>query len=124
MLPYASAGILILKRMKTIQQISKQYNIAKTTLISRIKREKMIVLKSNKSFFITHEQEKILTKPILQQYKGLINKNVSSILVWQCKIDNPDLSVFEISELLSIRENSVENILMNDEIVLASKMNL
>lgn len=110
--------------MKTIQQISKQYNIAKTTLISRIKREKMIVLKSNKSFFITHEQEKILTKPILQQYKGLINKNVSSILVWQCKIDNPDLSVFEISELLSIRENSVENILMNDEIVLASKMNL
>ena len=110
--------------MKTITQITNQYNIAKTTLISRINRSQMVLLKENNTFFITHEQEKILTKPILPQYKGLINKNISSILVWQCKIDNPDLSGFEIAELLCVDKDVVGNILMNDEIVLASKMNL
>lgn len=109
--------------MKTIKQISKEHRIPKTTLAGRIKKNNLQVLKSDGVFLLNREQEKIIIKPIIQQYKGMVNRNLNKSLVWQYKLDNPILSNFEIAKLLCIDIIDVRLILLNNEIVLESNLN-
>jgi hypothetical protein len=110
--------------MKTINQISKEHRIPKTTLIGRIRKNNLKVLKSANVLLLNREQEQIIIKPIQHQYKGMINRNLNRLLVWQYKLDNPLLSAFEIANLLAIDVIDVDVILLNNELILESKINL
>jgi len=109
--------------MKTISQISKEHRIPKTTLSGRVKKNNLQVLKSAGALLLSREQENIIIKPIQKQYKGMVNRNLNKSLVWQYKLDNPILSNFEIAKLLCIDIIDVRFILLNNEIVLESKLN-
>lgn len=87
--------------MKTIQQISKQYGIPKSTLMERVYR-----LGLQKPYLFDQSTEKLLSKPARYQYKYLV-KSPSVKLIQMFYIENPYLSNSEIAQLLAIKETDV-----------------
>ncbi len=104
-------------------QISKEYNIPKTTLISRINRNKIVIKKRGGEYSINDEQEKIIINHVQNQYRGYVNRNLNPALIWQFKTDNPELSNTEIAQSLSVGLIEIELILNKDYIILESKIN-
>ncbi len=109
--------------MQSIIQISKEYNIPKTTLISRIRKNNLTVLKKQGFYLINEEQEKVLINHVQNQYRGYVNRNLNEALIWQFKNENPELSNIEISQSLSVELVDIELILGKDYLILESRIN-
>ena len=103
--------------MKTITQISNQYNIPKSTLRSRAKKHKAFKAEN----LIDFEGEKLITHESERQPINLI-RNPKPLLVLAFKEEYPYLNNEEISQCLSISKGAVDNIIKGDFFIIQSKL--
>jgi NhaP-type Na+/H+ and K+/H+ antiporter len=109
--------------MKTVKDISRQYGLPKSTIISRILRNNLQLVKEKNYFLINTDQEKIIVNERQNQFIKLVKEVPSKSFIWQFSIDNPLLSNYEISLCLAIPVEYVNLTLNNEVIILDSKMN-
>ena len=81
--------------MKTLKQISDQHDIAKNTLVGRIRFHKITPGKSGKAFLISKAEEELIVKPIMQ-------RKTSLNLIREYMGNHPHLCIDEVAQVLAI----------------------
>jgi hypothetical protein len=100
--------------MKTLKQISKQYDIPKSTLISRLISLDVRPIKEGRTFLIDQHLERKIARPVFMSRESIS-------LIRQFAQENQHLSISEVAMALAVKQSRVEESL-TEEFILKSKL--